>query len=276
MKYRKQPVQRLPYRKKTKEWRKENVDAGDHYSFYNNESVRQTLKNKVINLNLYNGIINPQDLHETINPHDMRASYIPKTIPHHPVMNSKIDLLVGEEINRRFDYNVLVTNHDAISKKEEDLKNQLKERMMGYFQKNYDKEALEGKFKELEEFMQYDYQDIRERLGTQILQHYSQEQNFKKIFNDGFKDALIMAEEIYQIEIVSDEPVLEKLNPLKVHCVRSGKSEKVEDSNLIILEDHWSPGRIIDYFYEELKPGDIDHITEYSTRTTSSNSSFAS
>jgi len=68
--------------------------------------------------------------------------------------------------------------------------------------KEYSKEELEEKYAELEDFLKYDYQDIRERLATQILQHYSAEQNFPRMFNNGFKDALIMAEEIYQIDIV--------------------------------------------------------------------------
>ena len=264
----KQPRQRLPYSKKTKSWRKDNVDAADKFSFYHNEVVRQTLKNKIINLNLYNGIVDIRDLHNTVNPHQIDASFIPDNIPHHPVMNAKVDLLIGEEINRRFDYKVLVTNHDAISTKEEELKKELKQKMISYFERNYSKEELEEKYKELEDFLKYDYQDIRERLATQILQHYSSEQNFKRTFNNGFKDALIMAEEIYQIDIVSNEPELKKLNPLKVHCVRSGKSEKIEDSDLIILEDHWNPGRIVDTFYEELKPDDIDYIMDYSTKRT--------
>ena len=264
----KQPRQRLPYSKKTKSWRKDNVDAADKFSFYHNEVVRQTLKNKIINLNLYNGIVDIRDLHNTVNPHQIDASFIPDNIPHHPVMNAKVDLLIGEEINRRFDYKVLVTNHDAISTKEEELKKELKQKMISYFERNYSKKELEEKYKELEDFLKYDYQDIRERLATQILQHYSSEQNFKRTFNNGFKDALIMAEEIYQIDIVSNEPELKKLNPLKVHCVRSGKSEKIEDSDLIILEDHWNPGRIVDTFYEELKPDDIDYIMDYSTKRT--------
>jgi len=33
MRYNKQPLQRLSYRKKTKEWRKENVDVADKFSF---------------------------------------------------------------------------------------------------------------------------------------------------------------------------------------------------------------------------------------------------
>ena len=51
------PPQRLSYSKKTKEWRKDNIDYADKQSFYHNESVRKSLRNKVINLNLYNGVV---------------------------------------------------------------------------------------------------------------------------------------------------------------------------------------------------------------------------
>ena len=115
-----QPVQKISYVKKTKSWRKDNVDSGDNYSFYNNESVRKSLKNKIINLNLYNGIVDINDLIDVVNPYNLNASFVPDNIPHHPIVVPKIDLLVGEEIKRRFDWNVIVTNSDAISKKEEE------------------------------------------------------------------------------------------------------------------------------------------------------------
>ena len=46
------PRQRLPYSKKDKQWRENNVNYGDRHSFYNNERVRKSLQNKIINLNL--------------------------------------------------------------------------------------------------------------------------------------------------------------------------------------------------------------------------------
>ena len=45
-----QPRQRLPYNKKDKDWRKSNLDYSDKYSFYHDDSVRRTFKNKIINL----------------------------------------------------------------------------------------------------------------------------------------------------------------------------------------------------------------------------------
>ena len=263
------PPQRLPYTKKSKEWRKDNVDYADKHSFYHNESVRQSIRNKIINMNLYNGLVNVRDLTDVVNPYHMDASFIPDNIPHHPIVVPKINLLLGEEMKRRFDWKVIVTNHDAVSAKEEAKKRVLMQKIQEYLLANYPEEEQENKLRELEKYMKYDWQDLREKMGNQILRHYSQEQDFDTIFNDGFKDALIMAEEIYQIDLVHNEPVLSKLNPLKVHSVRSGNSDRIEDSSIIIIEDHWSPGKIVDYHHDELKPEDIDHILEYTTTKSS-------
>lgn len=259
------PAQRLSYPRKTKKWRKDNVDYADKHSFYHNEFVRKSLRNKVINLNLYNGIVDVRDIADVVNPTHLDASFVPRNIPHHPILVPKIDLLVGEEIKRRFDWRVVVSNSDAISAKEEEKKKVLFQKITEYLQANYSEEDLERKFEELEEYMTYSWQDLYEKMANQILRHYWEEQSFDFTFNQGFKDALIMGEEIYQVEIVHDEPVLTKLNPLKVHSIRAGNSDRIEDSSIIIIEDHWSPGKIVDYFHNELKPSDIDHILEYST-----------
>lgn len=266
------PSQRLAYIKKGKQWRIDNIDAADRHSFYHNESVRQTIKNKVINLNLYNGIVDIRDLTDVVNPYQLNASFIPDNLPHHPIAVPKIDLLVGEETKRRFDWKIIVTNQNAITDKENSRKDILFEKMNEYLQANYQEEELQSKLAEIEDYFKYDWQDIREKMANQILRHYFQEQGFETIFLNCFKDALIMAEAIAQIDIVHNEPVLTKLNPLKVASVRSGNSDRIEDSSIIILEDHWSPGKIVDYFHEDLKPDDVDYINEYTTR--SSRNSF--
>jgi hypothetical protein len=258
-----QPRQRLPYSKKNKKWRKENLDAADGYSFYHNEGVRQSLKNKIINLNLYNGKVDVRDIAQVVNPYHLDASFVPENIPHHPIVVPKIDLLVGEESKRRFDWKVLVSNSDAISKKEEEKKQFLLAKFTEYLKANYPKEELERKLAELDDYMKYSWSDIREKMATQILKHYYTEQDFGTIFNEGFKDALIMAEEIYQVDIIHKEPTLSKLNPLKVRAIRNGNSNRIEDSPLIIVEDHWSPNRIVDHFHNELKEKDIDEILDY-------------
>lgn len=261
------PKQRKSYASKNKTWRKMNVDYADKYSFYNNEVVRNTLKNRIINLNLYNGKISPEDMSNTLNPHGLVANFVSENIPHKPIIVPKIDILVGEEINRKFDWFATLTNPDSISLKEKDKAKIVKRKLNSIMQENLSKEELELEMKNLDRFLRYDWQDMRERMANQLLKHYYSEQNFDRKFNEGFKEALIMGEEIYRCDVVGGEPILEKLNPLKVHSVRSGNSNRIEDSDLIIIEDHWSPGRIIDTFHEELKGKDIDKITEFTNRT---------
>lgn len=257
------PKQKLPFSKKNKPWRKQNLDAADKHSFYNDERIRKSLKNKIVNYQLYNGVVNINDLSETVNPYQMDASFIPDNIPHHPIVVPKIDLLVGEESKRRFDWKIMITNNNAITEKENSRRDLLHQKLQEFLLAGYPEEQAEQKLKEVEDYFKYDWQDIRERMSTQILQHYYAEQDFESKFLDGFKDALISAEEIYQTDIVLDEPVLTKLNPLKVRTVKSGNSSRIEDASIIILEDHWSPGKIIDYFHEELKPTDIDYLEDY-------------
>lgn len=261
------PKQRKTYAAKNKQWRKDNLDYADKYSFYNNEIVRNTLKNRIINLNLYNGRVSPEDMASTLNPHNLQADFMNENIPHKPIMVPKIDLLVGEEINRKFDWYATLTNPDSISLKEKEKAKLVRQKLTSIMQENLSKEELDAELKALDKYLRYEWQDMRERMANQLLKHYYAEQNFDRMFNEGFKEALIMGEEIYKCDIIGNEPVLEKLNPLKVHTVRSGNSNKIEDSDLIIIEDHWSPGRIIDTFYEELKGIDIDKITEFTNKT---------
>lgn len=261
------PRQKLPFSKKNKEWRKDCIDFADKHSFYHNEEVRQTLRNKIINLNLYNGIVDVRDLTNVVNPHQVEATYVPDNIPHQPIIVPKIDLLVGEEIKRRFDWSCVVTNPDAITKKEEDKKAMLVEKLTSFLEANYKDEELKQKLDELGKYMKYTWQDIREKMANQILKYYWSYENFAEKFNKGFKDALIMAEEVYLVDIAFDEPRLTKLNPLKVHAVRSGNSDRFEDASIIIMVDYKSPSQLVDEYYEELKHDDYEYIMEYAEHT---------
>jgi len=259
------PRQRLPYSQKNKDWRIDNIKHANQYSFYYNEEVRKSLKTKFTNLNLYNGIVDIEDLTGIVNPHHLDASFVTENIPHHPIVVPKIDLLVGEEIKRRFDWSVIVTNPDAITRKEEDKKKHLTQKLTEILEANYQDDELKAKMAELGKYMKYSWQDLREKMASQILRHYWQELEFQEKFSNGFKDALIMAEEVYLIDVLHNEPVFEKLNPLKVSAIRSGNSDRFEDASIIIIEDYKSPAQLIDDYFDELKVEDIDFMMDFAT-----------
>lgn len=266
-----QPRQRLSFKRKTKEWRKDNVDYGDTYSFYNNDEVRNNLENKIINLQLYNGIVNMDDMMKVINPDGIDASYINSSIVHNPIIVPKIDLLVGEETNRPFDFNFIVTDSDSVTRKMEDRKQVYYEHIARFLQENYTDEELQQKMLELDKYMKYTWKDMREHMANQIAKYYYQKQNFKEKFSKGFKDALIFGEEMYMIDIVHDEPRLTVLNPLKVRNVLSGASDRIEDSSLIVIEDFKSPNQLVDEYCDELKPEDIDRLLSGESKGDSNN-----
>lgn len=114
------PPQNLPYSKKNREWRKRHLDFADSKSFLNYELVRKSVAHKVINRDLMNGILHMKDLQLVLNPQHIESEllYSQERIPHFPIMNSKLNVLRGEESKRLFDYNVIVTNPNAISEME--------------------------------------------------------------------------------------------------------------------------------------------------------------
>ena len=231
------PKQQLSYKSKTKSWRKKCLDWADNKTFLSSDLVRNTVWHKQVNYDLLNGKINMRDMQSIVNPDNQTASFIPEKIPHYPIMNSKLNVLRGEELSRIFDYRVIVTNPTAISEIEESKKQQLFASLQQAIQNTaQSEEEFNAELEKLQEYYNYEYQDFREIRGNAFLKHYSKEQNFNLTFNQGFVDAMAVGEEIYQCEIISGEPVLTKLNPRKVRIFKNGYSNRIEDADIIILE----------------------------------------
>ena len=215
-----------------------------------------------INYDLVNGIIHMRDVAAILNPGDISTAFIPEKIQHYPIINSKLNTLRGEEAARVFDWKVIVTNPYAVSKIEEDKKEQLFASIQQVVEnQSLDQQQAEKQMQETEDYYNYDWQDFREIRANELLKHYSKEQNFKQIFNDGFLDACIASTEVYQTGIVGGEPVIWKMNPMKLRVYRSGYSNKIEDADVVVYEDYWSPGRIVDTYYDELTANDIKWLS---------------
>lgn len=255
------PRQQMSYKSKNKAWRKKCIDWADNKTFLNSSLVRSTVRHKQINYDLLNGKIHMEDMRSIINPDNQNASFIPEKIPHYPIMNSKLNVLRGEELSRVFDYRVVITNPNAVSEIEENKKQQLFASLQQLIANTaQSEEEFNAELEKLNEYYNYEWQDYKEIAGNSFINHYSKELNFNLLFNQGFVDALAVGEEIYQCDIVSGEPTLTKLNPRKIRVFRNGYSNRIEDADIIILEDYWSPGKIIDHFYDVLSPKDMKYI----------------
>lgn len=258
------PRQSLPMSRKTEEWRKQCVRFADTSSLLSSSLIRKTTAHKKINYDLLSGKLDMTDLELVLNPEGIDYGVPSKPIQHYPIINDKIMLLLGEERDSRFDFKIVVTNPTAISEKEETKKLELQNAIHSLVANNsISEEEYQRKMESLQREFKYNWQDYREIRANMLINHYRKEQNFNAIFNDGFADVLANHEEIYQCTIEGEEPVLRKLDPLKVRCYGSGSSNRIEDSDMIVIEDYWSIGRIIDTFYKELSAKDIKKLEDY-------------
>jgi hypothetical protein len=216
-----------------------------------------------INYDLLNGIIHMDDVAAIINPGDISTAFLPDKIQHYPIINSKLNTLRGEEAARVFDYKVIVTNPYSVSQVEEDKKQQFFSLIQSTVENTeIDQQQAEKDIKKAQEYMNYEWQDFREIRANELLRHYSKEQNFKQTFNDGFVDACAVSTEVYQCAISGGEPVIWKMNPMKLRIYRSGFSNRIEDADVIVYEDYWSPGRIVDEFYDDLTAKQIKWLSD--------------
>lgn len=254
------PSQKKSKAQKTKAWRIKCVNGAEQLALFADEGVRTAYKNKQINYDLYSDILDQADVEKICNPMKTPGMAMPAKMQNYPICNPKIDLLVGESISRKFDWKVRVMNDDAISEKEEELLEKFTGLMTSHITRDKSEDEMKAELQKFQQWADFEYQDHRERTATQILEYLYKHLRLHHTFSKGFKDALICAEEIYQCDIIASEPVLVKRNPKNVHTVRSGESNKVEDSDIIALVSYKSPGQIVDQFHEFLSTTEISRI----------------
>lgn len=260
------PQQQLSFSKKNKKWRKSVVDFADSKTLLHHPLTRKSVFTMKINYDLLNGKLHMDDLKALMNPYSIEASFIPDAIQHYPLINSKLQVLVGEEKARIFDFRVVVTNPNAVTEIENAKKNEVLARLQELVSDTaQSEEEFNRALEKLGDYFTYEWQDMREVRANQLLNHYIKELELPQLFNAGFLDALTVGEEIYQCDIVGGEPVVEKLDPMKVRILRSGYSSKIEDADIIIIEDYWSPGRVYDTYWDQLSKKDIEYLEKAPT-----------
>lgn len=255
------PPQQLSFSKKNRKWRAAHLDWADSKTFFNYSLVRKSVIHKKINYDLLDGKLHMSDLEMILNPEKLHAGFIPDKIQHYPIMNSKLNVLRGEESKRVFDFKVVVTNPNAITEIENNKKQEVLQKLQEWVSNtSLSEEEANQELEKINDYYTYEWQDMREVRANALLNHYMKELNIPILFNQGIMDAMAVGEEMYQCDIVGGEPTIEKLNPNKVRIFKSGYSNKIEDADMIVIEDYWSPGKVIDTFYDVLTKKDMEYI----------------
>jgi hypothetical protein len=257
------PRQRLSRSQKTDSWAKQVIDELEKISYTDNYNGRSGRYKKQINYDLYNGKLNEEDFEYVVNPYGFKEHEFPANLQHYDIMSPKINLLLGEEIKRPFNFKVVSRNPEAISEREEKEKEMmmtlLKAKIAAAVTGDEDiQEEAKKTPQEIQRYIRYSYQDTRQKIGQQSLEYLQDKLSTKHLFSEGFKHALISGEEIYWVGIVNGEPHMRVCNPLDITVLLDPDSWFIEDAQAIIEERWLTIGTIIDEF--DLDAKQIDKL----------------
>ena len=276
------PRQKVSRKAKGKKWGQTCIDELEKITYgdfdYNGRSSRYR---KQINYDLYNGKLDQQDFQYVLNPFGFSEAEFPATMQHYDIISPKLQLLIGEEIKRPFNFKVVTHDPEAISKieavkkkmmmeflysvvvsPEEQMAEQIKQQQQA--QTDPERAAMEQPKTpaEIEKYIHYEYQDIREITAQRILEYLTREDNLELKFNQGFKDALIAGEEIYWVGEISGNPSVRLCNPLDVRVILDPDSPWIEEAQAVIEERWLTLSTVLDEYYQSLSPKEIDRLEQ--------------
>ncbi|MFO0468702.1 MAG: hypothetical protein ACK5ZX_05295, partial [Bacteroidota bacterium] len=275
------PKQKLTYGSKTKKWGEECVEGGIQLTMTSDSRIRQTYYNKKKNYDLYNDIIDLKDVESVCSPFGFDMTSFPATMQNYPLCNPKIKLLLGEELKRRFEWKIVCTNPNIISKKEEEMMKEVQELLTSEIQKEMEEGKLNeveltAKLSSIQNYYKYDYQDALSKMASSLLNYYWQEQDLKFKLNKGFEDALIAGEEYYRIDVVSGQPKVTKCNPLNLFVYGNGTNQFIDEADMILEVGYHSFGQVVDEFHEELTQKQIEELETNIKKTFGGGASYSS
>lgn len=225
--------------------------------------------NDQINYDLYHDILHEDDFKHVIEPYGKRVGNFPAKLQNYNIIKPKIDLLVGEEIKRPFNFRAVVNNPEAVSealdvKKKmilEYLNNELLQKLQAQGVPIQNEETGEVMTPpQIEEYMTHTYKGLAESTANKALKYLIKYNGIKEKFNDGFKDLLISGKEFYWTGIINGEPIVRLVNPVYLRFDLSPDLKYIEDSQWAYEERYLTPSEIYDEFYDDLSDDDVDKI----------------
>ncbi len=267
------PAQKVPMSKKTKEWKESCVDyIIGHSASSRNGNSRSREEEMQTYYDLYNSIYNEKDLKYVTNPFKQDDGF-PATAQDYNIIKPKIDLLLGEETKRPFNFRVVRTSDIATS----DLQDKAKQLLIDYVQASimsklgpeeqarYQQALQSGEIMTPEQIQKYltkDYKDIAEIAAQHSLNYLKQKLNVTHEFFKGWKDALIAGEEIYYVGVINGEPYVERVNPLSFSYEQSADLEFIHEASWCCRKMSMSATEIYDRFYDKMSEKQLNELLD--------------
>jgi hypothetical protein len=218
-----------------------------------------------VNYDLVAGIFNKKDLEYVEKPYGDNYSF-PAKLTHYDLISPKINVLAGEETKRPFNFRVVSTSPDAISrlmeqKKEFILGKYMNEYLAGMQEKGTPQEGEQQEVPEdIEKYMKYSYKDIAEVSGQRALEYLYKKLKLKSLLSVGWRDLLTVGTEVFRVGMLNGNPYTRLVNPLYFDFDRSPNLRYIEDAAWAKELRYMSAPDVYDEFYEVLTEADVERI----------------
>lgn len=261
--------------KKTEDWKKSCVDyiIGKSQGGSRNGNNRTRKEEMQTYYDLYNSIYNEKDLKYVTNPFKQQDGF-PAMAQDYNIIKPKIDLLLGEETKRPFNFKVVRTSEIATSEMQDKAKQMLIDYIQATImsklgpeeQARYQQALESGEImppEQIQKYMNKDYKDIAEITAYHSLNYLKNKLNITHEFFKGWKDALIGGEEIYYVGILNGEPCLERINPLYFdYDTETSDLEFIHDAQWCVYEMKLSVTDIYDRYYDKLSEKQLNELLD--------------
>lgn len=269
------PLQRLPMSKKTQDWKEACVDyiAGHSQGSSRDGNNRSRKEEMQTYYDLYNSIYSEKDLKYVTNPFKQQDGF-PAMAQDYNIIKPKIDLLLGEETKRPFNFRVVHTSDIATS----EIQDKAKQMIVDYVQATimsklgpeeqarYQEALQSGEIMTPEQIQKYiskDYKDIAEITAYHSLNYLKNKLNITHEFFKGWKDALIGGEEIYYVGIVNGEPCLQRINPIYFdYDSDTSDLEFIHEAQWCCYEMIMSLTEVYDRLYDKMSEKQLNELLD--------------
>lgn len=199
------PRQRLSYKKKIandNEWGKNMLDNLIQYA---SDQSHDDYERKLSNYQLYNNKIHQASFERECNPMGIDVGQFKDEVHPYNKTYNKIQVLLGEEIKRPFNYKAVLINGEGIRAKQEQKKAVIRQYITQQIDQVIEELTQQEIIKDSSELvdpaqlqaaMSTNFMEDREILANKILSYYWRRLDCKAKKNDSFKHGLLAGEEV--------------------------------------------------------------------------------
>ena len=266
------PIQKIPFSQKSEEWKKTCVDYIIGQSQLSNGSSIPTDEEMQTYYDLYNSVYSEKDLKYVTNPFNQDDGF-PAVAQDYNIIRPKIDLLIGEETKRPFNFKVCRTSDAAASEMQEKAKQMLLDYVQASImakmgpeeQARYEEALSSGEIQtpeQIQEYLTKEYKDVAEVTAYHTLNYLKHSLNIDHEFVKTWKDGLIAGEEVIYVGIRNGEPCLNRVNPKNFWFDDAEGIEFIHEASMCCYKMLMPYTQVYDEFYDKLDEKQLNQLLE--------------